>query len=71
MKKLIGIDLGGTIAILTEDGEIQQKWRIETDIQNGGKNIVPNILESIKHRQELYGLAANDFIGIRMISWNS
>lgn len=40
MKKLIGIDLGGTtvkFAILTEDGKLQQKWSIETDIQNKGK----------------------------------
>ncbi|MEH7418027.1 ROK family glucokinase [Neobacillus drentensis] len=69
MKKLIGIDLGGTtvkFAILTEDGEIQQKWSMETDIQNEGKNIVPNIIESIKHRLDLYGLSADDILGIGM-----
>ncbi|WP_160719272.1 ROK family glucokinase [Bacillus sp. USDA818B3_A] len=69
MKKLIGIDLGGTtvkFAILTEEGEIQQKWSIETDIQNEGKNIVPNIIESIKHRLDLYGLSADDILGIGM-----
>ena len=34
-KKLIGVDLGGTtikFAILTENGEIQQKWSIKTNI---------------------------------------
>jgi len=69
MKKLIGIDLGGTtvkFALLTEEGEIQQKWSIETDIQNEGKNIVPNIIESIKHRLDLYGLSADDILGIGM-----
>lgn len=69
MEKLIGIDLGGTtvkFAILTEDGEIQQKWSIETDIQDGGKNIVHNIIESINHRLDLYGLSADDFLGIGM-----
>jgi glucokinase len=69
MKKLIGIDLGGTtvkFAILTEEGEVQQKWSIETDIQNEGKNIVPNIIESIKHRLDLYGLSADDILGIGM-----
>ena len=69
MKKLIGIDLGGTtvkFALLTEEGEIQQKWSIETDIQNEGKNIVPNIIESIKHRLDLYGLSAEDILGIGM-----
>ncbi|PLS05415.1 ROK family glucokinase [Neobacillus cucumis] len=69
MKKLIGIDLGGTtvkFAILTEEGEIQQKWSLETDIQNEGKNIVPNIIESINHRLNLYGLSADDILGIGM-----
>lgn len=34
-KKIIGIDLGGTtakFAILTPEGEIQQKWSIDTNI---------------------------------------
>ncbi|HJV31914.1 MAG TPA: ROK family glucokinase [Bacillales bacterium] len=69
MKKLIGIDLGGTtvkFAILTENGEIQQKWSIGTDVQNGGKNIVPNIIESINHRLDLYGLTTDIFLGIGM-----
>jgi glucokinase len=69
MGKLIGIDLGGTtvkFAILTVEGEIQQKWSIETDIQNEGKHIVPNIIKSINHRLNLYRLSANDFLGIGM-----
>lgn len=64
MKKLIGIDLGGTtvkFAILTEEGEIQQKWRIETDVQNKGENIIPDIIHSINHRLDVYGLSADDF----------
>ena len=38
-KKLIGVDLGGTtikFAILTLDGEIQQKWSVETNILDDG-----------------------------------
>lgn len=69
MKKLIGIDLGGTtvkFAILTESGDVQQKWSIETDIQNNGENIVPNIIESINHHLKLYGLDLNDVLGIGM-----
>lgn len=69
MKKLIGIDLGGTtikFAIMSEDGQIIQKWSIETDIQNDGRNIVPNIIESINHRINLYGFSPNDFLGIGM-----
>ncbi|MEH7155743.1 ROK family glucokinase [Neobacillus drentensis] len=69
MKKFIGIDLGGTtvkFAILTDEGKVQQKWSVETDIQNEGKNILPNIIESINHRIELNGLAADEFQGIGM-----
>ncbi|WP_163538082.1 ROK family glucokinase [Gracilibacillus sp. YIM 98692] len=69
MKKLIGVDLGGTtvkFAILTAEGEVQQKWSIETDIQNEGKNIIPNIIKSINHRLDMYGLLVDDFSGIGM-----
>lgn len=68
-KKLIGIDLGGTtakFAILTEFGEIQQKWSIETNIEDEGSHIVPDIIESIKHRLEMYEMTPEDFIGIGM-----
>lgn len=68
-KKIIGIDLGGTtakFAILTPDGEIQQKWSIDTNILDDGKHIIPEIIESINHRLNLYGMKAEDFIGISM-----
>ncbi len=68
-KKLIGIDLGGTtvkFAILTKEGEIQQKWSIETNILDEGSHIVPDIIASVNHHLELYGLKAEDFIGIGM-----
>lgn len=68
-KKLLGIDLGGTtvkFGILTEAGEVQEKWAIETNVLENGKHIVPDIIASIKHRLELYGLSSDDFIGIGM-----
>lgn len=68
-KKLIGIDLGGTsikFGILTLDGEVQEKWAIETNILEDGKHIVPDIVASLKHRLELYGLTKDDFVGIGM-----
>ncbi|EHI73431.1 glucokinase [Streptococcus criceti] len=68
-KKLLGIDLGGTtikFGILTTEGEVQEKWAIETNILEEGKHIVPDIVESLKHRLDLYGLTAEDFIGIGM-----
>lgn len=69
MEKIIGIDLGGTtvkFAILTLDGEIQQKWIEKTNTQDDGINIVPDIIESIHHHLKLYGLSKSDFVGIGM-----
>ena len=68
-NKIIGIDLGGTtvkFAILTNEGEIQQKWSILTDITDEGSHIVPAIIESINEQLERYHLSPNDFIGIGM-----
>ena len=68
-KKIIGIDLGGTsvkLAILTTAGEIQEKWSIKTNILDEGSHIVPDIIESIKHRFETHGLTKEDFLGIGM-----
>lgn len=68
-KKIIGIDLGGTtikFAILTLDGEVQQKWSIETNILDEGSHIVPDIIETINHRMELYNMKKEDFVGIGM-----
>lgn len=68
-KKIIGIDLGGTtikFAILTLNGEVQQKWSIETNILDEGSHIIPDIIESITHRLALYDMSKDDFIGIGM-----
>lgn len=68
-NKIIGIDLGGTtvkFAILTSEGEIQQKWSIVTDITDDGSHIVPAIVESINEQLERYQLSPSDFIGIGM-----
>jgi len=69
LKKIIGIDLGGTtikFAIMTSDGEIQQKWSIDTNVLDEGSRIVPEIIESVNHRLGLYDMDSSDFIGIGM-----
>ncbi len=68
-KKIIGIDLGGTsikLAIVTQQGEIQQKWSIPTNVLEGGSHIVPDIIASIKHKMALLNLSADSFLGIGM-----
>ncbi|MCM0582752.1 ROK family glucokinase [Weissella diestrammenae] len=67
--KLIGVDLGGTtikFAILTAEGEIQQKWSIRTNVLDNGSHIVPDIVESINHHLDLYDLPKERIIGIGM-----
>ncbi|MEO1772846.1 glucokinase [Enterococcus sp. 665A] len=68
-KKLLGIDLGGTtvkFAILTQNGEVQQKWSIDTNILDEGSHIVPDIVESINHHLALYDMKPDQFMGIGM-----
>jgi glucokinase len=68
-KKLIGVDLGGTttkFGILTPQGEVQQRWSIETDILEDGSHIIPNIIDSIQHHLKLYDMPADQFAGIGM-----
>ena len=69
MKKVIGIDLGGTtakIGILNQGGEIEKKWELPTDISEEGSRIIPNIIQSIQEVLELENLVASDFLGIGM-----
>ncbi|MFD1317894.1 ROK family glucokinase [Loigolactobacillus zhaoyuanensis] len=68
-KKLIGVDLGGTttkFAILTVEGDIQQRWSIDTNILDEGAHIIPDIIESINHHLGLYDMSADQFAGIGM-----
>ncbi|MFC6170608.1 ROK family glucokinase [Loigolactobacillus jiayinensis] len=68
-KKLIGVDLGGTttkFAILTVEGDIQQRWSIDTNILDEGAHIIPDIIDSINHHLKLYNMTASDFAGIGM-----
>ena len=65
--KLLGIDLGGTttkFAIMKPQGEVQQRWSIQTDVLNDGNNIIPNIIDSINHHLQLYQMSAKQFQGI-------
>ena len=51
-KKILGIDLGGTsvkFAIISSEGEIQEKWTIGTNILEDGKHIVPSIISPFKN----------------------
>ena len=50
-KICFGIDIGGTtvkIGILSEEGQILDKWEIKTRTEDNGAHIVSDIAESLK-----------------------
>ncbi|WP_087971676.1 ROK family glucokinase [Oceanobacillus rekensis] len=56
---LIGIDIGGTtvkIGIIDNNGAIVEKWKIPTNISNGGKTIVDDVWNSIVKKIESLAL---------------
>lgn len=64
-RKLIGVDLGGTtikFAILTENGDVQQKWSVETNVLDEGSHIVPDIIDSINHHLDLYKMTKDQLL---------
>ena len=55
MKKLYGIDVGGTtvkMGLFSEDGELIEKWEITTRTEENGKYILEDIAEAIKENIE-------------------
>ena len=68
-RKCIGIDIGGTtvkIGIFTTEGEILKKWEIPTRREEGGKNILGDIAESVKKTAKEMNIALSDFVGAGM-----
>ncbi|EAD5842125.1 TPA_asm: ROK family glucokinase [Listeria innocua] len=68
-KKLIGVDLGGTtakLAILTKEGDIEEKWTIDTNIEDKGAHIVKDIGDSINQKLTDLQLDNDIFYGIGM-----
>jgi len=66
-KWLVGIDLGGTtikLAFVNFDGEIQNKWEIQTDTSNQGKNIVNDITNSLNAKLIEFRKNKDDLVGI-------
>lgn len=67
MKKLIGIDVGGTtvkIGILDETGELLNHWSIYTDTSNHGKNILPDITNSINQKLVEQNIPKSEILGV-------
>lgn len=69
MKYGFGVDLGGTtvkIAFFDETGTILEKWEIPTRTENQGKQILPDIADSVLHFLEVRKIEKRYLLGIGM-----
>ena len=67
MKYGFGVDVGGTtvkLGLLSEAGELLEKWELPTRTENGGENILPDIARSVQDCMARRGLARDDCLGL-------
>lgn len=66
-KRIFAADIGGTtvkLGMFTVEGELLDKWEIDTRKENNGGFILPDIAASIKAKMESENIAKEDVIGI-------
>ena len=66
MKYAFGVDVGGTsvkMGLVSEEGELLDKWEIPTRVEDAGKNVLPDIAISIKEKMLEKGISAADVCG--------
>ena len=67
MKKLFGVDIGGTtvkMGLFTETGDKLSSWEIPTRTEDSGKNILPDIAASIRGKMKEENLPEEQVAGI-------
>lgn len=67
MNYCFGVDIGGTtvkMGLFTFNGEIVDKWEIETKTQNEGVQILPDVAKAIKDKMEEKKIQTEDILGI-------
>lgn len=66
-KCVFGVDLGGTtvkLGLFTPEGDVVEKWEIVTRKENAGKQILPDIADSIKAKMDEKGIAKEGVVGV-------
>ncbi|KIL48524.1 glucokinase [Jeotgalibacillus alimentarius] len=64
---IFGVDIGGTttkLAVITDEGQIVQKWEIPTNTSNHGVSIIPDIAAAVKLKMTQMELTKEHVIGI-------
>ena len=67
MKKIYGIDVGGTtvkMGLFSEDGTLMEKWEIPTRTEENGKYILQDIAEAVKKNMEKNQISKEDMAGV-------
>ena len=67
MKYGFGVDVGGTtvkLGLLSEAGELLEKWELPTRTENGGENILPDIAQGVQDCMARRGLSRDDCLGL-------
>ncbi len=62
-----GVDIGGTtvkIGLFTTEGDVVEKWEIETRTENGGEAILPDIAESLLNKLAERGIDKSEIVGV-------
>ena len=66
-KYYVGVDVGGTtvkMGLFSDEGEFIRKWEIPTRTEDGGKQILPDIVDSIKNETADSGEVLGIGIGV-------
>lgn len=67
MEYCVGIDVGGTTVkagIFGTDGTLFCKWSVPTDTSDGGKNVLPDMRDSLFEKLSEKGISPDDVRGI-------
>lgn len=63
----LGIDVGGTqikLGLFRKNGELLDKWKIDTDKSEGGSKILPSIYDAITTELAAKGINENEVLGV-------
>ena len=66
-KYVFGVDVGGTtvkMGLFSADGNVMDKWEIPTRTENAGKEILPDIAESIRAKMAEKEIPVDDVAGV-------
>ena len=69
MKYVFGIDVGGTmvkLGLFTEQGELIEKWSIETQLSDDDESILRDIWAAVSAKMTERGIAAGEVLGLGM-----